>query len=291
MRSLFRPTLWPGTTLPAPPRSPMPGALVEGDWIIWPIADGRDLPQVILPEDFCIQEFLHLSPTDIEGAASIVRKYGILFNLDHDEFSDIRDYGEEFQEHFENIPSIFELRDDRYVWGHHREHIKIYIETAQESINTWLISQSETEIEKFLTKEATEENIKGLLQQIPELENREGPEAVKAFKEYRWSGELMELEGTLNAALGGFSVGTKEFTDRYSSVYSNVFLQIYNYMVEEATVRQCANETCGLQFVRQRDRANFGQHKTQGVKYCKRSCARAQAQRELRRRRKSEDKR
>jgi hypothetical protein len=41
---------------------------------------------------------------------------------------------------------------------------------------------------------------------------------------------------------------------------------------------------CGKTFVRQRGRAEFGQHRTSGILYC----ARAQPQRQLRRRRKAE---
>ncbi len=47
------------------------------------------------------------------------------------------------------------------------------------------------------------------------------------------------------------------------------------------TVHQCANERCDRAFVRQRGRAAHRQHRTTGVKYCSRECARAQAQREL----------
>ncbi|MFD9123567.1 hypothetical protein [Kitasatospora sp. NPDC059571] len=65
------------------------------------------------------------------------------------------------------------------------------------------------------------------------------------------------------------------------------FLQLYNHLAEGAAVRTCANHNCGRDFVRQRGRANYGQHRTTGVKYCSRECARAQAQRDLRRRRRT----
>ena len=69
------------------------------------------------------------------------------------------------------------------------------------------------------------------------------------------------------------------------SLYAVLCLQLWNHIVEGATYRRCQNERCGRLFVRQRGRAKRHQHRTEGVKYCSKDCARSQAQRELRRRR------
>lgn len=66
--------------------------------------------------------------------------------------------------------------------------------------------------------------------------------------------------------------------------YSIACLELFNHIAEGAGYTTCANEPCRRLFVRQEGRANEGQHRTTGVKYCSRDCARAQAQRNYRRR-------
>jgi hypothetical protein len=99
---------------------------------------------------------------------------------------------------------------------------------------------------------------------------------------------LEQLKSSMHAALSSFSIGIGSLTDRRPTIYSVAFLQMYNHIAENATIRECANETCRRAFVRQRGRAEYGQNRTSGIKYCTRECARAQAQRELRRRRKQQ---
>ena len=71
------------------------------------------------------------------------------------------------------------------------------------------------------------------------------------------------------------------------SLFSICALELFNHMCENAAYRRCANETCGRFFVRQKGRAVHGQHRTSGVKYCSAECARAQAQRAYRRRKRA----
>jgi hypothetical protein len=70
----------------------------------------------------------------------------------------------------------------------------------------------------------------------------------------------------------------------YTTLYSAAMLQLVNDMAANETVRTCANETCGRQYVRQLGRSTYGGHRRSGTLYCSSNCARAQYQREKRRR-------
>jgi hypothetical protein len=69
--------------------------------------------------------------------------------------------------------------------------------------------------------------------------------------------------------------------------YSAMAVEILNDIATETQWRRCANEPCGRLFARQQGRAEYGQYRTKGVRFCSRTCAKAQMQRELRRRAKS----
>lgn len=68
-------------------------------------------------------------------------------------------------------------------------------------------------------------------------------------------------------------------------LYNLCCLELFNHIAANATYRTCQNEACGDIFVRQRGRAEHGQHRVSGgVKYCSAACARSQAVRMHRRR-------
>ncbi len=67
-------------------------------------------------------------------------------------------------------------------------------------------------------------------------------------------------------------------------------LELFNHVVEAALHKACANESCGRLFVRQAGRAQHGQRRRFGVRYCSASCAKAQAQRDYQRRKRARPK-
>jgi hypothetical protein len=70
-------------------------------------------------------------------------------------------------------------------------------------------------------------------------------------------------------------------------LYSAACLQVFNLIVGECNAVRCENETCDHVFAHQIGGAKHGQHRSKGLRYCSVECARAQTQREYRRRRKA----
>src|SRR5262249_15800607 len=68
----------------------------------------------------------------------------------------------------------------------------------------------------------------------------------------------------------------------HPDLYSGLCLQLLNIITEDLPILRCANSRCERVFIRQEGRASKGQHRTAGVMYCSRQCARAQANRNYR---------
>lgn len=72
--------------------------------------------------------------------------------------------------------------------------------------------------------------------------------------------------------------------EQYPPLETALAIQIFNHVASGSVYHTCANETHDGLFVHQQGRAEAGQHRSVGVKYCSMACAKAQASREYRRR-------
>ncbi|MFB7827385.1 hypothetical protein [Streptomyces hydrogenans] len=279
----FRPTLWPGTPIPAPELRPVAGARTDGDWIVWDVGDlSAQSLTVPLPEDFYLREIMDLDPDDLETVAGWMQDYG-MFCSDGGGLNLVNWSTEEG----DRIDGLARLEHPLYTgWSVHRDLVRVYVDELQEAVTTWLACCQEGGLESLVAPHVTEEE---LAEWRAHNSHRTDPwprDLDHLHELVLWQ-KLQDLKGGLNSALSVFSIGIGSLTDRHPTIYSTAFLQLYNHIAEEATIRNCANETCRRNFVRQRGRAEYGQNRTSGIKYCTRECARAQAQREHRRRRKT----
>ncbi|WP_327348921.1 hypothetical protein [Streptomyces europaeiscabiei] len=276
----FRPTIWPGTPVPAPELRPVLGARADGEWIVWEPHLRSEGEAVALPEDFYLREFMELDPADLDAVAAVMRAYGSLGGS-----ITTGGWGEE---EYERLKELTEREHPvRGPFSLHGELATLYVTQAQAAITTWLALRREGGLDALVEAEVSEEQLAQW-----QSDNTDGdkvwPRDLDHMREIVLGMRISGLVSELNGALEPFSIGIGGLDDRYPTVLSVAFLQLYNHLAEDATIRECANETCRRSFVRQRGRAEYGQNRTSGIKYCTRECARAQAQRELRRRRRQQ---
>ncbi|MEV7225280.1 hypothetical protein AB0N98_36090 [Streptomyces sp. NPDC093681] len=257
--------------------TPMHEVRAEGDWIVWTV---EDLDQVAertsLPDDFYLRELMEVDPADLDTVAGWMNQYGHLGgsidagSWDYDEHSRLQELDE--REHPRYGP-----------WSLHGDLVRLHISEAQSAIATWLACRRPGGLDELVETEVTEQHLADIAAENDHNDSRY-PKTLEELRSATLGLRLAMLRSALRYNLAAFSIGLGSLTERQPSILSVAFLQLYNHLAEDATIRTCANETCGRDFVRQRGRAEYGQNRTSGIKYCTRECARAQAQREHRRR-------
>ncbi|WP_245226945.1 hypothetical protein [Streptomyces smyrnaeus] len=257
--------------------TPMVGVQAVGDWIVWGVQGfDRVLARVSLPDDFYLRELMEVDPADLETVADWMNRYGSLGgsieagSWDYDEHSRLQEL--EGREHPHYGP-----------WSLHGDLVRLHISEAQAAIATWLACRRPGGLDELVETEVTEQRLADIAAEN-DHDDSSYPKTLEELRSVTLDLRLALLRNALRYNLAAFSVGLGSLTDRQPSILSVAFLQLYNHLAEDATIRTCANETCGRDFVRQRGRAEYGQNRTSGIKYCTRECARAQAQREHRRR-------
>ncbi|WP_199889675.1 hypothetical protein, partial [Streptomyces badius] len=221
----FRPTLWPGIPVPAPELSPLADARTEDGWIVWtPQVRSPGERTVPLPEDFYLREFMELDPADLDAVAAMMRAYGHLggrvgsLGLDVDE-----------HEYFTGLAET--LHPKRGPFALHGELATLFVSEAQDAITTWLALGREDGLDALVEAEATEEEL-ARWQADNSDQQETWPRDLDHMREELLDLKISSLTSSLNSALERFSIGIGSLDDRYPTLLSVAFLQLYNHLAE-----------------------------------------------------------
>lgn len=252
----FRPTLWPGFVVPIPPMPRARVVLGPDNYLLY---RSHWAPRAI-EHDLFLRELLDLDATEVGPVVEFLNTFGVI-NVPYDD--------PRLPARITTVPPPPGLPDART----HVAHAMEYLRTAQSLSRHWMAWTGGEDVAapwkedpitatRFGLKDHDEYNAWGLFVDCIGV----------GLSRYH---VRVEIELNPEFVLGAPTLG----------LYSALCLQIANAMAEGATWRRCENEPCGQPFIRQRGRAGAaGQYRTTGVVYCSRNCARAQAERERRRR-------
>ncbi len=289
--SNLRITVWPDTRLPVPPVWVHNVVLHKnkqfGDFLIYQAAAGTGY--VSLPEEFYLRELIDLDLNSNEEILEFSRTFG---RLSSPGWRDLpgRDYRQKIL-HLPQLKTIdylqnnflesggYEHDDDKYEYIP-IEDFKVHAMTLRNLVRIWLMLSGQFDLQTL------RENWQNVWKP-PHNENN----AALHLREFINAG-LWPFQVHLKIHYPDSESGSKTFQDSIAgahfdthSIYSAVCLQIANDIAANAEYKRCASESCNRLFYRQRGRSEYGFYRTRKVDYCDAHCARAQASRELRRRR------
>lgn len=281
--SQFRITVWPGAPVPVPPIQRRPARPISnGDYLLYDekrflklIATREEF--VELPDELYLRDLIDLDERDPNALAAWSGEWGALTGFGKSAY--------ELLGPAQDHPLVIEAQEEAQEYAA-RERLQsvhvvptaaatAHVRTLKALTRHWIAHSDNPRDFKSIVAawDGRYDTIEAAWRSFEELLNR----ALRPF-------QVRAIVG-----VGDNPFGVRAFGVQYVNSYSAMALQLANHIAEAATHRRCANATCGRLFVRQHGGAIYAdQRHSTGVRYCTPLCARAQAQREYRRRKQQE---
>ncbi len=270
----FRPTVWPGSFMSCPMITRTAARLHSGGgWgngVIEYYFDD-DVTMVNLPDDFVLQEVFDVE-LEPEALTEFTGRWGPLTG-----------WGK---------ARMFAFPEDWWLPGQvHRDIERLEPEIPMDGPRTtWMAPVSAIALH-VQTLRIMASHLKAYFDGGSDQDYASAWLSQGALAPEQESQGWLRFDMLINAALRPYHAhvqsypgGTLTGASPMPTLYQACALQLYNYIVAATPFAHCANEQCGRTFTRQRGRAKYGQHRSTGVRFCSHSCAKAQSERERRRR-------
>jgi hypothetical protein len=276
----FRPTVWPGQPVPVPPLLQIRGVERDGQWLL-PIVDVFG-PTVLVeaPPEVYLRQFRDTPADDLDALVELC-KLGLI-RPEFDPYSDLPiNSDEQWQRSLVDLE--MKLWPGQAHWYGNEEKREEVHERHQGDLGggIYLVHAAEVALRVRVMQRTTNHLLAYLAGEplAPHWRDCEGDgEAWRNFISFT-SAALRDFHVRVELE----TVGQRQPPDD-TTLYTAGMLQLVNDLAANETMRTCANETCGRQYVRQLGRSTYGGHRRSGTLYCSSTCARAQYQREKRRR-------
>jgi hypothetical protein len=276
----FRPTVWPGVPVPVPPVLRPYGVERDGPWLLPNLDPSRPWQLAYLPPEVYLRQFRDTSADDLDALAELCELGWIVLVYRHP-YRDLPfNSDEEWKASLTRLEATLWPRQP--IWGGDKaEREAVSARYRNRGDLGPPIHAAEVALRVRVMQRATNHLLAHLNGEPVAPAWRDCTDELDAW------GNFIRFTG---AALREFHVRVElEPIDRQAapdetSLYTAAMLQLVNDLAARETIHTCANEACGRPFVRQLGRSTYGGHRRTGTLYCTSNCARAQYQREKRRR-------
>jgi hypothetical protein len=280
--------VWPGEPVPVPRISEIREVGLDGWWLL-PDVFNPLAGMVEVPAEVYLRQFRDTPADDLDALAELC-KLGLIRPLGPHPYDDLPvGTDEQWMMAISDLTYRLwpRLRPDEPRWdGSEREREEIQHRHLSELVSP--VHAAEVAYRVRAMQRTTDHLLRYLAGEPVAPAWRDCEDDWRAWDTFKQvtSAALRDFHVRVDVTVEGMPrwEGDLQVNAPYVTLYSAGMLQLVNHLAAGGTVRTCANETCRRPFVHQLGRERFGGHRKVGTLYCTANCARAQYQREKRRR-------